>query len=118
MMWKSFLPHLLCLLLQLKLCLSLRQCKWFLALSETRDLEGLLSNYIHQEEIRNVADFFMDLKDSPINPNDKDAVSTSYLGVYERQESRKRILFLDPPRILSKAWKPQERQMDPPPIYG
>ncbi|XP_032083545.1 cation channel sperm-associated protein subunit gamma [Thamnophis elegans] len=71
-MWKSFLPHLLCLL-QLKLCLSQRQCKWSVDLSKTQDPDGVLSNYIDQEEIPSVADFFMDLKDSPIDPNDKDA---------------------------------------------
>uniref|UniRef100_A0A8C6VPY4 Uncharacterized protein n=1 Tax=Naja naja TaxID=35670 RepID=A0A8C6VPY4_NAJNA len=96
MMWQTFLPSLLCLFLQLKFCLSLRQCRWLVALSETKNIEGLISSYIYQEELRNVAEIFRDLKDSPIDPSDKDAG----------------ILFLDPARILSKAWKTQDTQMD------
>ncbi|ETE59133.1 Cation channel sperm-associated protein subunit gamma, partial [Ophiophagus hannah] len=76
-MWQSFLPSLLCLFLQLKLCLSLRQCRWLVTLSETKNIEGLISSYIYQEELRNVAEIFRDLKDSPIDPSDKDA---SYYG--------------------------------------
>ncbi|XP_070805861.1 cation channel sperm-associated auxiliary subunit gamma [Pituophis catenifer annectens] len=72
-MWKSFLPNLLCLLLQLKLCLSLRQCRWAASLSETKDVEGYITSYIHQEEIRSVVESFKDLKDSPVDPNDRDA---------------------------------------------
>uniref|UniRef100_A0A8C6X372 CATSPERG N-terminal domain-containing protein n=1 Tax=Naja naja TaxID=35670 RepID=A0A8C6X372_NAJNA len=75
MMWQTFLPSLLCLFLQLKFCLSLRQCRWLVALSETKNIEGLISSYIYQEELRNVAEIFRDLKDSPIDPSDKDAVN-------------------------------------------
>uniref|UniRef100_A0A670ZXZ8 CATSPERG N-terminal domain-containing protein n=1 Tax=Pseudonaja textilis TaxID=8673 RepID=A0A670ZXZ8_PSETE len=72
MKWQSFLPNLLCLLLQLKLCLSIGECKWLAALSETKNIEGFIGSYIYQEELRNVAEIFKDLKDSPIDPNDKD----------------------------------------------
>ncbi|XP_029141328.1 cation channel sperm-associated protein subunit gamma, partial [Protobothrops mucrosquamatus] len=34
---------------------------------------GLASSFIHQEEIRKVAAIFHELKDSPVDPNDKDA---------------------------------------------
>ncbi|KAL7980780.1 hypothetical protein Chor_001934 [Crotalus horridus] len=72
-MWQPFLPSLLFLLLQLKLCLSLRQCKWFASLIDTPNLMGLSSSFINQEEVREVAAIFHELKDSPVDPNDKDA---------------------------------------------
>ncbi|XP_039225094.1 cation channel sperm-associated protein subunit gamma isoform X1 [Crotalus tigris] len=72
-MWQPFLPSLLFLLLQLKLCLSLRQCKWFTSLIDTPNLMGLSSSFINQEEVREVAAIFHELKDSPVDPNDKDA---------------------------------------------
>ncbi|KAG8143563.1 hypothetical protein E2320_000774 [Naja naja] len=99
MMWQTFLPSLLCLFLQLKFCLSLRQCRWLVALSETKNIEGLISSYIYQEELRNVAEIFRDLKDSPIDPSDKDAnyygfpyfLKVSLSCVYRRQEMAIRV---------------------------
>ncbi|KAM3829466.1 cation channel sperm-associated auxiliary subunit gamma [Vipera latastei] len=73
MMWPPFLPNLLCLLLQLKLCLSLRQCKWYTSLVDTTNLKALSSSFINQEEVLNVSAIFRELKDSPVDPDDKDA---------------------------------------------
>ncbi|XP_025028747.1 cation channel sperm-associated protein subunit gamma, partial [Python bivittatus] len=72
-MWQPFLANLLFLLLQLKFCLSLRQCKWHAALNAIDRLGGARKSYINQEEVRNVATVFKELIDSTIDPNDKDA---------------------------------------------
>ncbi|XP_070620534.1 cation channel sperm-associated auxiliary subunit gamma-like isoform X2 [Erythrolamprus reginae] len=73
-MWKFFLSNLLCLLLQLNICLSLRQCQWSVGLRESKDLRVESPSNIRQEEVRSVTEAFWDLTDSPVDPNDKDAV--------------------------------------------
>ncbi|XP_070620536.1 cation channel sperm-associated auxiliary subunit gamma-like isoform X2 [Erythrolamprus reginae] len=73
MMWKFSLLNLFCLLLQLNLCLSLRQCRWSVALCESNDLTVESRSNIHQQEVRSVTEAFWDLTDSPVDPEDKDA---------------------------------------------
>ncbi|XP_063167869.1 cation channel sperm-associated auxiliary subunit gamma [Candoia aspera] len=72
-MWQPFLANLLFLLLQLKLCLSLRGCKWQAVLNIYSDLGGVHTSYITQKEVLSVADSFKNLTESAIDPNDKDA---------------------------------------------
>ncbi|XP_070619910.1 cation channel sperm-associated auxiliary subunit gamma-like isoform X2 [Erythrolamprus reginae] len=72
-MWKFLLSNLLCLLLQLNLCPSLRQCQWSIALHDSNDLKVRSSSNMNQQERPSVTEAFQNLKDSPIDLNDKDA---------------------------------------------